>query len=106
MAVDTSRLDGIADIAKGEYGEITILDLFTGKSIDREQNNAKAIKTLLTKKEDLGIAVDALEEITSIGLDKIRPLPPLVSSSGVSKAFWGAAVKGEEIILLVDLDRR
>ena len=49
-----------------------------------------------------GIVVDRPDEILSVPLHSIRPLPVLMEKCGVSEAVWGFALKDHKIIVLVD----
>lgn len=62
---------------------------------------------LLIKKggPQYGILIDKPEEICPVPLSMIRPLPPFMLSRKGPKAIWGAVVREEEVILLVDFCR-
>jgi len=49
-----------------------------------------------------GVAVEGVEDVTSIAFDSIRPLPGMVVSSNEYMKFWGTALLGGEVVLLVD----
>ncbi|HWP46418.1 MAG TPA: chemotaxis protein CheW [Candidatus Limnocylindrales bacterium] len=50
----------------------------------------------------LGIIIDQPEDILSITLDDIHPLPSLLEALNRPAAIWGIALKDEKMILLVD----
>lgn len=62
-------------------------------------------KVLLTGKEGtpMAVTIDRPDAILSIPLDDLQPLPRLIASCGGSRAVWGAVVRNDELILLVDL---
>lgn len=65
----------------------------------------KSPKLLLVRDEETtsGIIIDQPEDILSVTIDAIQPLPPLLEALNRSSAIWGVTLKDEEIILLVDL---
>ncbi len=55
-----------------------------------------------TDEPAFGIIVDHPGEILNIKIDFIKPMPTLIEASGRSTPVWGAALSGEQIVLLVD----
>lgn len=58
--------------------------------------------SLKDKETTLGIIIDQPEDILSITLNDIQPLPSLLEVLNRPSAIWGVALKGERTILLVD----
>lgn len=52
-----------------------------------------------------GVLIDQPEEILSVPVKSIRPLPPLLAANMTPPVVWGAALVREEILLLVDFYR-
>lgn len=112
MAMDAAHIEGIVDIGKAGK-EARLMDISAGAAVPFELVKPKS-KVLMVKKErpkqtadddkeqPYGIVIERLEEITALGLDSIRPLPPLLSPKGGVNAFWGAALKDDEVLLLVE----
>lgn len=57
------------------------------------------------KVNTIGIIIDQLEDIVSIGIESIQPLPPLIAGCNRAMVIWGAALKDDDIILLADTNR-
>lgn len=49
-----------------------------------------------------GIVIDHPDEIASVKIESIRPLPDVIALAGGAKAVWGAVLRSEEIIFLLD----
>lgn len=50
-----------------------------------------------------GIVIDRPDEIISLDIGSIRPLPALLTEGGRSGAIWAAAIKDDTVVLLIDL---
>ena len=48
------------------------------------------------------VVVDAMEDIITVPVDEILPLPPPVESHVLGKGLWGVLPKGGRMILLMD----
>jgi chemotaxis signal transduction protein len=53
----------------------------------------------------VGLAVDAANEVATIDLDEVRPAPDTALSSETADAFTGVASHGGSLVILLDLDR-
>ena len=49
-----------------------------------------------------GIVIDHPDEIASVKIESIRPMPDVITLAGSAKAVWGAVFRNEEIIFLLD----
>jgi chemotaxis signal transduction protein len=53
----------------------------------------------------VGLAVDAANEVATIDLDEVRPAPDTALSSETADAFTGVASHEGSLVILLDLDR-
>ncbi len=49
-----------------------------------------------------GIVIDHPDEIAVVNIESIMPMPDIIALSGGAKAVWGAVLKDEGIIFLLD----
>jgi len=107
MGVDTSQVSEMLEPEQAGERGINVHRFNDELPFRDSQVIYNSPKVLLIKNEGpaYGILIDQPDEIGSISLNSIRPIPPLISSCKGPKAIWGAAVKDEEIILLVDFYR-
>ncbi len=50
-----------------------------------------------------GILIDHPDEIALVEIDSIRPMPDIIALSGSGKGFWGAVLRDNGIIFLLDM---
>lgn len=104
MGVDTSQISEMMEQEEAEARGMTILK-FSDEVPFRETDFAYVSpKVLKIKNTDspAGVVIDQAEDITSVSVSSIRPLPYLVEISNRTKTIWGVAVMDNDIILLVD----
>lgn len=103
MAIDTAQIEGIVDAVRAEAEKTVLMDISSGGLATAGTAKKKSkVLVLKGKNPPCGIVIDDLEEITTLGIEAIRPLPAFLSSHCGTSAFWGAALRGEEVILLVN----
>ena len=105
LAVDTDQIVKLTGIEEAEgrgWDLFTVQDRLAPHSGAPTNPNAKV---LMGGDERLPIAVliDRLDEILSIPIDDLQPMPRLIALSGAARAVWSAVVRDGEIVLLVDL---
>ncbi len=110
MAAKSISIKQISQIREPNHVEVEDVDIFAfhqkipfrGKKV-----LYKSPKILLIKDKSpaSGIIINQPEEIISIKTDSIQPLPLLIKRFNKLTAIWGVILKGEEIVLLVDLFR-
>lgn len=104
LGVDTAQIDGMATPeAAGELG-VAFSPLHEELTFRGGPFGYVSPRVLMIKGETppRGILVEAPDDITSFGLDSLRPLPPLLEACGMPGAVWGIAVRDEEVIVLLD----
>lgn len=55
--------------------------------------------------ETHGIGIDGLDEVVSLPTAALQPLPELLRPSRAPGAYWGAVVRSDKVVLLVDVGR-
>lgn len=104
MGVDMEQIYEMKDPGQVADGGFEIAYFHEMVPFYRETVSYKSPKILLFRNQEgrAGVIIDQPEDILPLSLDSIRPLPPLLETGCVSHVVWGAALQGEEIILLVD----
>ncbi|MBF0227324.1 MAG: hypothetical protein HQK76_17905 [Desulfobacterales bacterium] len=104
FGVSTDQLDAMVNYDESEKTDSSIFWLH--ERIDFYNRNIiyQSPKILMTKDINhlAGIIVDEPEDIISLNIDSIMPLPTLFDVIECSKALWGCAMYKNNIILLVD----
>jgi len=105
MGVDVDQIAGMLDPRDEAAGELDVLSLHEMLSFRNERAAYVAPKVLLIRDDDgrHGVLIEQPEDIVSVSLSSIRPLPAILEASMKSGAVWGVALIGEEMVLLVDL---
>lgn len=52
----------------------------------------------------VGIAVDSANEVTSLPLDEVQPVPDSILSPSTARAFSGVIERAGKLVILLDLD--
>lgn len=103
MAVDTAQIDKILETDEAAEKKLKTERLDKIIPFYNSPVIFGSPRVLVTKDEvPFGIVIDRPGDIVSVPLDSIRPLPALLSDSKCPKAIWGAALRNDEVILLVD----
>jgi chemotaxis signal transduction protein len=104
MAADTSQIAGMIEPDRAEAMGVKVGRLHEHMFFRENPVIYSSPRVLLIKDENApyGIMVDRPEEIASVPLDFIRPLPPLFEPYAGSKAVWGAVVKDDGVVLIID----
>jgi chemotaxis signal transduction protein len=107
MGVDASDITEIIDREQAESRALKPFRLIDGAAGGNMGGTDSSINVLVTRKEGLAgaILIERPEDILTIPMDDLQPLPPLIASCGSSRALWGALVRNDEVILLLDIDK-
>jgi chemotaxis signal transduction protein len=105
MGIDTCQIVELMEPDEAEargWKPFRLSDRLALRGANAAEHSAKV---LLTGKEGtpMAVTIDRPAAILSIPLDDLQPLPRLIASCGGSRAVWGAVVREDELILLVDL---
>lgn len=103
MAAPASCIGSITGRAEAESGGISVVGTAGGSPpCDASPVESETVLLINDDGRRFGVAVEGVEDVTSIAFDSIRPLPGMVVSSIEHMKFWGTALLGGEVVLLVD----
>lgn len=105
FGVDMEQISEIIELEQANQKEFNIVKFDENLSFRGLAVTYKSPKVLLLKDEfSSAILVEQPEDMVSISIDSVQPLPPLLACQ---KAFpiWGATLLDDEVVLLVDCYR-
>ncbi|HAK87745.1 MAG: hypothetical protein A2077_07240 [Nitrospirae bacterium GWC2_46_6] len=107
MGVDTAQIAAMLETGQAEERGVSVSGLFEKMPFRGREITCSAPHVIVIKDEGdpYGILIDRPDDILRVSIDDIRHLPPIFAACGCSKAIWGAVLKGEDVILLVDFYR-
>jgi chemotaxis signal transduction protein len=106
FGVDTEQVGGVITAAQAEILGMKLIPFPDRVPLGGMPGHFRAPKALLIKDvTSYAVVIESPDDILSVRLDSIRPLPPLLAACNPCQAVWGVAVKGEGIILLIDFLR-
>lgn len=106
MAIDTVQVDCIMSIQRAEQHGIEARPLSEILGLANETSPASSTVILFKNEvETYGLGVDRLDEITAVPIGTIQPIPELLSYFAGPRMFWGVVLRGNEVVLLIDLYR-
>jgi hypothetical protein len=106
IGVDTEQVAGMISTEQAEEMGMEVSSFHEKISLGGRSVHYRSPKALLIKdKTPYAIIIELPDDILSVRLDSIRPLPLLLEACTSCPAIWGVAVKQERIILLVDFLR-
>lgn len=106
MAVDAEEVSAIVEPEEADKKGIEVFGFGEKLSFRKRNVQMRAPKVLIGKdSQRKGILIDQPEDIVSVSIGKIRPLPPILESCLKGAVIWGAAIIGGRAVLLVDLQR-
>lgn len=106
VGVDTEQIEGMITLAQADEMGVKVCRLQDKIPFMGTRVRLQAPKALLIKHaQPYAVIVESPQDILSVDLDSIRPLPPLLAACNPCKAVWGVAVRGEGLIFLIDFSR-
>ncbi len=107
LGIDVEQIAGLFEPDKVEAQNIQTFWFHEKISFPEGEVAYNSPKVLIIKDDTsaFGIIIDLPNDIFIISIDSIQPLPSIMKSSGRPEPIWGAALKDEQIILLVDAYR-
>lgn len=106
LGVEAAAVEGIVDAGSARRSGIrcsALGELFRAPGPPGVREGA--VLLFRGREELCGIGVDGLDEVVSLPLADLQPLPELLRRSPGTGAYWGAVVRSEKVVLLVDADR-
>ncbi|MDP2168717.1 MAG: chemotaxis protein CheW [Thermodesulfovibrionales bacterium] len=102
MAVEASQVSEMMDAEGAANSGLPLVRL--DEMLPLPEGQTTQGKTfLIGGNKPYGVVVDSIDEIAAVGIDSLRPMPPLAASGSV--AIWGVCLRGDDILLLVDFQR-
>lgn len=106
MAVDTYQIECIMSYKQAEQQGISFCRLNEIPGFADETSPASSTVILCNNGvEAYGLGVDRLDEIISVPIAAIQPMPEPLSNFAGPRLFWGIVPQGDDVILLIDLYR-
>ncbi|HAM52744.1 MAG TPA: hypothetical protein DCP92_19375 [Nitrospiraceae bacterium] len=106
IGVDTEQIDGMISTEQAEEMGIEVSRFHEKISLRERSVHYRSPKALLIKDEaPYAVIIELPDDILSVRLDSISPLPRLLGACTSCKAIWGVTVNEERIIFLVDFLR-
>ncbi|MBF0558864.1 MAG: hypothetical protein HQL08_08800 [Nitrospirae bacterium] len=104
MAVDTAQIAGMLKPEEAQRRGVVATGLHQSLHFRDVTVRYEDPHVLLIRNDgDLrGIVIDRPQEIVSAKIDDVRPMPSLLAAAGGSKSLWGAFLRGDECIMLID----
>ncbi|MBU0483813.1 MAG: hypothetical protein KKB30_04800 [Proteobacteria bacterium] len=107
FAIDGENIDRLITLEEAEKKEIQV-DWFHQKitfaTPEVSYRNPRVI-TLAGTENRTGLVIDQPHDFMTVPIRSIRPLPPLFEKKQGLQAFWGAYMKDNTIILLIDFHK-
>ncbi|MBI5633960.1 MAG: chemotaxis protein CheW [Nitrospirae bacterium] len=106
IAVDTVQVDGIMSLEQAEQHGVrsSTLNEILEPGIETSSNPSTII-ICRDGGEAYGIKVDWLDAIVTVPVKAIQPIPEPLSYFTGPRMFWGAVLRGDDVVLLIDLYR-
>lgn len=106
LGVETVAVEGVVDAEGARQSGIASRDLAELLGLAGAPAPASNMRLLLKGRDArCALAIDSLDEIVAIPTAALQPLPELLAHFRRPRAFWGGLVRGDKIVLLVDVDR-
>lgn len=103
FGVDTEQLGGVLTAAEAGAAGTELVPFSDKIPMSGMAGIVQTPYALLIKDTaQYAVVIESPEDIISIRIDAIRPLPPLMAACNTSQAVWGVGMREEGIILLVD----
>lgn len=106
MAVDTGQVDCIMGFHQAEQQGVSSFGL--SEILGLANETAPEPSTVILYRNGSGVCglgIDRLDEIASVPIETIQPLPQPLSYFAGPRIFWGVVLRGNDAVLLIDLYR-
>ena len=104
MGTDADQIDAMLDLKEAASKGLSVCyldDTFRFSALPAAYRSPRVLT--MKGRPGCGVVIDEPDEIVSVSVKDIRPLPALVASCGSPKVIWGVLIAGESIVLLIDL---
>lgn len=107
IGVDTEQVAEVMEVDAAERRGAAVQLFHEKVSFGAMPIEYRSPKAIMIEDENApyAIVIDNPDDITSVNVRSIQPLPPLIAMNSATRLFWGAIPGAEGIILLVDFSR-
>ncbi len=106
LGVDTEQVGGVIPADEAEALGMKLVPFSEKIPLGEKPERLQAPKALMINDvTPYAVIIKSPDDILSVRLDSIRPLPPLLAACNACQAVWGVAVREEGIIILIDFLR-
>lgn len=106
IGVDTEQVAGIITLEQAEERGMEPAPLHRMMPFGGRPVTYREPRALLTKGDPpRAVVIEAPEDILATGIDAVHPLPETLAACSAATGIWGATVRKDGIVLLVDLDK-
>ncbi len=107
MGVDTEQITEMMEVDEAESRGLAVRRFHENVSFGEMPIKYHSPIAVMIKNgsEPFSVVIDNPEDITSVNVRSIQPMPPLIAMNSATCPFWGAIPGKEGIILLVDFFR-
>lgn len=105
MAVDTIQVDCIMNSEQAANHNIDIMTLNECLGSENESSQASTVILYRNGVDLYGLRVEGLDTIITAPIQAIQPIPEPLSYFVKTRLFWGFVLRGNDVILLIDLFR-
>jgi len=108
IAVDTVQVDSILRLEQADQHKGPFCTL--NEILGLEQGASSACSSVIlfkdgNREETCGLKVDRLEAIIAVPIRAIQPIPEPLAYFAGPRIFWGVLLRGDRVVLLIDLYR-
>ena len=107
MGVDTGQVAEVMEVDRAEERGLAMQrfhETISFGAMPIKYHSPKAIM-INDESEPYIVVIDNPDDITSVNVRSIQPMPPLMAMNSATRLFWGAIPGNDGIILLVDFFR-
>ena len=107
IALDADQISEMMDIETANTRGLTIRYFHEKISFGDKHVEYHAPKVIMIKSGNApyGMVIDAPDDITPVHIRSIQPMPSLLARCGGTGGVWGAVIKNEQVVFLVDMQK-
>ncbi len=107
LGADVEQIEEMLEPDQAKERLIHLFRFHEELSFFNRQVRYQSPKVLVIKNESVpsGVVIDEPEDIKTISLDLIAPMPPLIEACINPPVIWGVAIIDDDMVLLMDLNR-
>jgi len=105
MAADTDQIAEMVDMDKANAMGLPVRTMHDIIRLRMPEAGYRSPRVLVLKNmsSGCGVVIDQPDEVITVPVGSIRPMPQLISRGAAAGPVWGAIVREDDVLLLVDL---